>query len=106
MKIIQIAILSCASIVFAQDNMFCNPPYSTKICPNNNHISCLSYWQSNVKWYNDMQVVDISQYQDLIISKHNQLRDKIASGNLANFPQAANLQVVVSIILIYQFISD
>lgn len=74
----------------AQDSKYCNP----SLCngQKNVNIGCPGVLKSSCP--SDAQVLNISNYKDYVVKRHNELRNSLAAGNIG-LPKADRLTEVV-----------
>lgn len=88
-------ILLYVSQIFAQHERYCNPEWCKdnegRILP---HIGCPKNTQSMCP--NDVRSIEMTdELQQLIVNRHNELRNLLAGGNLMEFGSAIRMPTIV-----------
>lgn len=91
-------VISFITRAVAQNSTFCSQPYQPGLCPNYNHIACITYWNTKPlgSCPSDYKIVNMSLYAATITQTHNKLRNQLAGGGVNGLPTAERMPTVVS----------
>lgn len=97
-KVLQLFLLSNCVI--------CETDYClTALCSGLKHIACQNSGDFDPTCPSDRKILDLSEeYRQLILDEHNQLRNKIASGQEIGFSTASMMSTMVSFSLLFKVI--
>lgn len=96
--LVALTLLAVTTRVAAQNSTFCASPYEPDLCPNDDHIACIDYWNTFPlgQCPAGYQIVDLTQYIQLIVQTHNKLKNQLAGGGTNGLPTASRMPTVVS----------